>query len=110
MIARSPTVRSAIRSAAADRRDEAIVERLRDSQAAMDAIPAEPDRQLVGAQLAGVEETEQLDAREVGLEQLAVLALVVFAQVPGVVGLLRAGGRECEAVGRRDVGDGCDRR
>ena len=56
----------------------------------MDAVPAEPDRELVRAELAGVEEAEDLDPLEVRLEQLAVLRLVVLAQVPGVVGLLGA--------------------
>ena len=56
----------------------------------MDAVPAQADRELVRAQLAGVEEAEHLDPVEVGAEQLAVLADVVLAQVPGVVGLLGA--------------------
>ena len=71
----------------------------------MDAVPPQPDGELVRAELAGVKETEQVDAAEVGLEQLAVLPLVVLAQVPGVVGLLRTRGRQREPVRGRDVGD-----
>src|SRR4029450_4359226 len=54
--------------ARADRWDEAVVEGPGDPQGAVDAVPAEPDRQLVDAQLTGVEEAEQLDAPEGGGE------------------------------------------
>src|SRR3954467_2994752 len=132
-IARSPALRSAIESGAADgeevqspieraglqlevagtdRRDEAVVERLGDVEGGMDPIPARSDRELVCPQLAGVEQAEQLDAREVRLEEVAVLARVVLAQVPGVVGLLRARRGEGEPVRGRDVGgrrDAADR-
>src|SRR5207249_9262571 len=44
-----------------DRRREAVVERLGDAERLVDLIPGEvPDRQLVQAQLARVEEAEQL--------------------------------------------------
>src|SRR5262249_4408404 len=88
----------------ADRRDEAVVERPREAKRRVDAIPAQPDGELMGLQLAGVEDAEQLDAREAGLEQGAVLALVVLTQMPGVVRLLGAGRREREPVGGGDVG------
>jgi hypothetical protein len=71
----------------------------------VDAVPADADGELVCAQLAGVEEAEQLDAAEVGLEQLPVLALVVLPQVPGVVGLFGVRRGEGEPVRRGDVGD-----
>src|SRR4051794_29530803 len=86
--------------AGADRRDEAVIERLGDVEGGMDPVPARPDRELMGAQLAGVKEAEQLDACEMRFEQIAVLAGVVLAQVPGVVGLLRAGRGQGEAIGR----------
>src|SRR3954454_7483068 len=76
--------------AGADCRDEAVIERLGDVEGGMDPVPAAPDGELVDAQLARVEETEDLDAPEMRLQQGAVLVGVVFAQVPGVVGLLRA--------------------
>src|SRR5882672_10190676 len=91
--------------AGADRRDEAVVERLGDVEGGMDPVPAGADGELVSAELARMEEAEQLHASEVGLEQVAVLALVVLAQVPGVVRLLRAWRGEGEPVRRRDVGD-----
>src|SRR4051812_9085517 len=120
-IARSPTERSGIADCdevqrpvqiagpqaevtGADRRDEAIVEGLRDVEGGMDPVPAGADRELVGAQLARVEEAQQLDASEMRLEELPVLARVVFAQVPRVVGFLRTGWGQGEAVGGRDVG------
>ena len=56
------------------------------------------------AQLAGVEEAEDLDLGEGRLEQLAVLLDRVLAQVPGVVGLLGALGGEGEPVRGRDEG------
>src|SRR6266511_6397068 len=56
-----------------DRRHEALVERLRDPQHAMDAVPAESDRDLVDAQLACVEDAQDLDSREPGGEQRPVL-------------------------------------
>ena len=92
--------------ASIDARDEAVVERLGDAQGRMDAVPAGMDRELVGTQLAGVEETENLDPAKAGLEQLAVLGDRVLAQVPRVVGLLRARRGEGEAIRRRDIGDG----
>ena len=58
-----------------DRRREAVVERLGDAQPRVDGVPAGVlERQLVGAQLARVEEAEQVDGAEVALAQRAVLA------------------------------------
>src|SRR5687767_10278696 len=68
-----------------DRGDEAAVKRLREVGRGVEAVPADPDRKLVGAELAGVEEAEDLDAREVRRKQLPVLADVVLAEVPGVL-------------------------
>ncbi len=86
-----------------DRRDEAVVEGLREAKRAVDPVPAEPQRPLVDAQLPGVEDAEHLGAREVRLQERAVLGQGVLAQVPGVVGLLGAGRGERQPVGRRDV-------
>src|SRR4051812_40039524 len=100
-IARSPAVRSGITDRdevqrpiqvavtqaevpGADRRDEAVVERRGDAEGRVDAVPSEADGELVGPQLASVEQTEQLDACEMRPQQVAVLAGVVLAQVPGV--------------------------
>src|SRR5262245_52541495 len=119
-IARSPAVRSAITDGdevqrpvevagsqsevpGADRRDEAVVEGLGDVERRVEAIPAEPEGELMGTELARMEQTEQSDAAEVRLEELEVLILVVLAQMPGVVGLFGAGRREGEAVWCRDV-------
>ena len=62
-----------------DRRREAVVEALGEPEALVDRVPAEPDRDLVDAQLAGVEEAEQLDPLEVRLAELAELLLPVLA-------------------------------
>src|SRR5215213_568648 len=66
-----------------DRRVEPAVEGLRQPQLRMDGVPAQSDRDLVRAQLAGVEEAEQLDRVEVGLAELAKLRRPVLAHVPG---------------------------
>src|SRR2546425_742116 len=47
-----------------DRRREAVVERTRQPEPLVDRIPAEPERQLVETELAGVEHAQQLDASE----------------------------------------------
>src|SRR5665809_27270 len=86
-----------------DRRDEALVEALRDPQRSVDAVPAEPQRELVGAQLACVEQPQDLDPREARLEQRPVLLERVLANVPRVVRLHRPGGGEREPVRGRDV-------
>src|SRR4051794_6094397 len=131
-IARSPRVRSAIayrevrRSGMADRQevecaveiagpeaevagvdrgDEAIVEGAGEMESPMDVVPADPDGELMGAELAGVEDAEDLHSLEVPAQQVAVLGGVVLAQVPGVLRLLGSGGREREPVRGRDVGD-----
>src|SRR5690349_5401121 len=52
-----------------DRRGEAVVEGLGQPQRLMDAVPAELQRQLVQAQLAGVVEAEQLDPVEVPIAE-----------------------------------------
>ena len=75
-------------------------------QRGVDRVPAEAlDRDLVGAQHAGVEEAEQLDGAEVALAQRAELLGAVLLDVPRVAGALLALGRERQHVGRRDVGD-----
>src|SRR6478735_2698377 len=83
-IARSPTVSSAmadgeevqrpVQAALAqgevrggDRRGEVVVEGLGQTQRLVDTVPAQLDRDLVCAQLAGVEEPEQLDPVEMVL-------------------------------------------
>src|SRR5215211_4319755 len=60
--------RSQLEVPGGDRGHEAFVERRGEPQRPMDTVPAEPDRQLVGAQLAGVKDAEDLDPGEVGLE------------------------------------------
>ena len=69
----------------------------------MHAVPAGPQRQLVRAQHARVEEAEQLDLSEGALAEGAELLGAVLLHVPGVVGLLGPGRRERQQVGRRDV-------
>src|SRR4051794_30061292 len=56
-----------------DRRGEAVIERLGQPQSPVDVVPAEADRHLVRTQLARMEETQDLDPREAGLEQGPVL-------------------------------------
>src|SRR6478735_8880549 len=73
-----------------DRRGEAVVEGLGQAEPGVNRVPAEPDRDLVRAELAGVEEAEQLDAPEVVLAQGAELLRAVLLEVPGVVRLLGA--------------------
>src|SRR6478752_4206743 len=85
-----------------DRRGEAVVEALGEAEALVDRVPSEPDRDLVDAQLAGVEEAEQLDPLEVRLAELAELLLAVLLDVPGVVGLLSPRRSQGEQVGGRD--------
>src|SRR5215207_2419492 len=77
-----------------DRRGESVVERLGQAEPSVDRVPAEPDRELVHAQLASVEEAEQLDSPEMGLTQLPELLRPVLLDVPGVVGLLRSRRRQ----------------
>ena len=78
----------------------------------MDGVPAEPDRDLVDAQLAGVEEAEHLDPLEVALAEPAELRLPVLLDVPGVVGLLRPLRRQGEQVrgGDEDQAPGAQHR
>src|SRR5918994_3753615 len=71
-----------------DRRGEAVVEGPGQAEALVDGVPAELDRQLVGAQLAGVEEAEDLDPVEVRLAERPELLGPVLLHVPGVVRLL----------------------
>src|SRR6266480_3029588 len=52
---------------------ETRVEGLREAEGRVHAVPAEPQRQLVQAQLAGVEDAQYLDSREARLQQRAVL-------------------------------------
>ena len=91
-----------------DRRDEAVVERLRQPGGAVEAVPSEADRGLVHLQLSGVEEAEHLDRVEVRRQQLAILADVVLDDVPGVLGLLDVRAGEREAVRGRDERGGRD--
>src|SRR3954449_9761496 len=88
-----------------DRRNESLVERLGDPQRGGDSIPAGPQREFVEPQFSGVEDTQDLDPREVRIEQLAVLGERVLPEMPRVLRLLRARWREGQAVGRGDVGD-----
>src|SRR5512134_2926227 len=108
--ARSPTVRPAISGPTdgeeverpvqvpgtkpevpgADRGHKAVVEGLRHPECDVNPVPAEPQGDLVGPQLARMDEAKDLDRAEMGREELAVLAGVVFAQVPRVLRLLRA--------------------
>src|SRR5687767_13960378 len=61
-----------------DRGHVAVVEGLGDPQRAVDAVPPGAHGELVGTRLARVEEAEDLDAREVGREHLAVLRVRVL--------------------------------
>src|SRR3954452_6042864 len=88
-----------------DRRREAVVEGLGQAEALVDRVPAELDRELVCAQLAGVEEAEQLDSIEVRLAQRPELLGSVLLHVPRVAGLLCPGRGQREQVRRRDVGN-----
>src|SRR5262244_1706858 len=56
-----------------DRRRETVVEGLRQAEALVDAVPAQLQRPAVHAQLARVEEAEDLDPAEVRLAELAEL-------------------------------------
>src|SRR3954447_13628833 len=68
-----------------DRRDEAIVEALRDSELRVDVIPAGmADCELVQAQHPRVEQAEDLDVCEVPAEQLAELLGAVLVDVPWI--------------------------
>src|SRR4051794_37875365 len=70
---------------AVDRGGKAVVKGFTQTQRLVDAVPAQLQRQLVGTQLAGVEEAVELDLREVGLTKRAELLGAVLAHVPGVV-------------------------
>src|SRR6185312_2852674 len=87
-----------------DRRHEAVVEGLGDPEARVQRVPAGADRQLVHAQLACVEQAEQLHRLEARLAQAAVLLGAVLADVPRVARALRTGRREGQHVGRAHVG------
>src|SRR3954447_8015542 len=71
-----------------DRRREAIVERPGQLQALVHRVPAELDRDLVGAQLASVKEAVELDDVEVVLAERPELLRAVLLEVPWVVRLL----------------------
>src|SRR5215208_502341 len=87
-----------------DRRDEARVERLGDPKRRMGAIPSGAQRQVVEAQLEGMNDAQDLDSREVRLQQLAILAQRVLAQVPRILRLLGTRRGERQPVRRRDEG------
>src|SRR5882757_2635922 len=65
-----------------DRRREAVVERLSQTQTTVDDVPAGFQRPAVDAQLAGVEEPEQLDPAEMRLAEGAELLRPVLLDVP----------------------------
>ena len=88
-----------------DRRGEAVIERLGQAERPVHLVPAELDRQLVGAQPAGVEEAEELDPVEVRLAELPELRRPVLLDVPGVLRFLGPRRRQRQQVRRRDVGD-----
>src|ERR1700742_303823 len=88
-----------------DRRREAVVEGLGQSESLVDGVPAQLQRPTVYAQLARVVEAEQLDPAEVRLAELAELLRAVLLDVPGVVGLLRSLRRQRQQVRGGDVGD-----
>src|SRR3954462_14538526 len=88
-----------------DRGREAVVEGLGQVQRLVDPVPAQLDRELVGTQLASVEEAEHLDPGKVGRAEIAELGGAVLAHVPGVVGLLGPGRRQRQQVGSGDVGN-----
>src|SRR5687767_5473638 len=62
-----------------DRPDEALVKGLGEVESAVDAVPADPQGQFVGAQLAGVKDAQHLDPREAWLKEGAVLGQRVLA-------------------------------
>src|SRR5919197_918663 len=65
-----------------DRGHEARVERHREPERRVDALPAGTERELVRAELAGVEEPEDPDLRETRLQEVPVLGEGVLLQVP----------------------------
>ena len=65
----------------------------------MDAVPAEPDGELVDAQLAGVEEAEELDLLEMRLEQRAVLAGSYSRRCQGLSDFSAPGGARVRRLG-----------
>src|SRR6188474_3743731 len=83
-----------------DRRGEAVIEGLGQVQCLVEPVPAQPDRDLVEAQLARVEEAEQLDPGEMRLAEGAELLGAVLVHVPGVVRLLCPRRGQREQVGR----------
>src|SRR3712207_5639877 len=72
-----------------DGRGEPLVERAGDAEPRVQAVPPGAQRQVVQAELAGVEEPEQLDVREAVGAQLAELLGPVLADVPRVPRALR---------------------
>ena len=89
--------------ARADRGGEAPVEALGEAERGVHAVPPAAQRQLVGAQLAGVEEPVELDAREALPAQLLELGPAVLVHVPRVVRAARPLRRERAHVGGGDV-------
>src|SRR5919198_4962966 len=85
-----PLCVAAVRQSKIRRRDgrhEARVEGFGQRERRVEAVPSHPERQLVCAQLAGMEHTQDLDLAEVAFEQLPVLTERVLAKVPGVLRL-----------------------
>src|ERR671911_1118345 len=68
-----------------DRGHEAIVERVRDPEPGVHTVPAGPQRELVRAQLTGVEDAQNLHPGVMRLEQRPVLVERVLPHVPWVV-------------------------
>src|SRR6185312_997148 len=86
-----------------DRGREAVVEGLGQAEPRVDRVPTRLQRPAVDAQLAGVEEAEQLDPAEVGLAEGAELLRPVLLDVPRGVGLVRPLRGQREQVRGRDV-------
>src|ERR1700761_2518724 len=123
-IARSPAVPSSLRPAdgkeveravevpareakvgGGDRGREAVVERLRQPEPLVDAVPTELQRPAVDAQLARVEEPEQLDLTEVRRAEPTELGRPVLLDVPRVVGLPGPLRRQGQQGRGGDIGD-----
>jgi SAM-dependent methyltransferase len=70
----------------------------------VNAVPPGPNRELVEAQLARVEESEQINRSERRAHKRLELVRRVFTNVPGIARALGAGRGERESVRRRHIG------